>query len=157
MRHGVYRCVVRPDWLDANGHMTARRFLDVFIDAGDLWLRDQGLGPTYAKGGHAVFTGDLHVTFVREVPAHATLTIDSRLTDADARRLVLHQELFVGPDGALAATAEQLFVHVNTSSRRVAPFPPERQAAIERLLDRNIKARRNVGRRVGLASGAPQR
>jgi acyl-CoA thioesterase FadM len=157
MKDGIYRCGVRQDWLDANGHMTARRFLDVFLDAGDLWLRHLGLGPTYTNGGHSIFTGDLHITFVREVPAHATLSVDSRLIDADARRLVLHQELIVNQGGFLAASAEQLFVHVDTTSRRAAPFPPERQAANERSLDREVEARRNVGRRVGLRSGAPQR
>lgn len=157
MSGGLYRCVVRQDWLDANGHVTARRFLDVFLDAGDLWLRDLGLGPAYAETGHAVFTGDLHVTFVREVPAHATLTVDSRLIDADPRRLVLHQELVIDGSGVLAATAEQLFVHVDTALRRAAPFPPGRQTENLRLLEPTPGTRRNVGRHVALAAGAPQR
>ena len=154
---GIYRCVVRGDWLDSNGHVTAARYSGVFLDAGDLWLRDMGLGPDYATQGYAIFTGDMHVTFVREVPGHATLTVTSVVTEVDARRFVLHQDMTLDGEGHLAATAEQMFINVDTVSRRTAPFPEDVLVRLEKRAGVDVSALRNVGRRVALTSGAPER
>ncbi|MGY4627092.1 thioesterase family protein [Bradyrhizobium sp. USDA 4486] len=154
----IYRCHVQASWLDLNGHMSARSYLDVFSDAGALALRDLGLGPSYLEGSHTVFTGDFHITYVREIHAGGTLTVATRILDLDTKRFVFHQEMTDDSDGALAATAEHLQLNVGLVSRKVEPFRSE-------IFDRLRKAQhgqgeappRNVGRAASLTAGAPAR
>ncbi|UWU75850.1 thioesterase family protein [Bradyrhizobium huanghuaihaiense] len=154
----IYRCHVQASWLDLNVHMSARAYLDVFTDAGVLALRDLGLGPSYLEGGHSVFTGDFHITYVREIRAGGTLTVATRILDLDTKRFVFHQEMTDDCNGALAATAEHLQLNVGLASRKVEPFRPE-------IFDRLRKAQqdqgssppRNVGRAASLMAAAPAR
>ncbi|RXG90906.1 thioesterase family protein [Bradyrhizobium vignae] len=154
----IYRCQVRSSWLDANGHMNARWHFEVFSDASDLACHDLGLGVSYIQEGHSVFTGDFHITYVREIPAGTSLTITTRIVDLDAKRFVLHQEMIDDRNQLLAATAEQLQLNVGTASRRVEPF---RSEVFTRLRDaqrnQDVNLLRNVGRAASLAAGAPAR
>lgn len=154
----IYRCQVRSSWLDPNGHVNARRHFEVFSDASDLACHDLGMGVPYIQEGHSVFTGDFHITYVREIPAGTSLTIATRIVDLDAKRFVLHQEMTDDRDGALAATAEQLQLNVGMTSRKVEPFRPE---ILNRLRDaqrdQGTTSPRNVGRVASLTAGAPAR
>lgn len=154
----MYRCHVRTSWLDVNGHMNARRYFEVFSDAGDLALRDLGFDISYLTGGHSIFTGDFHITYVREIHAGGSLTVATRILDLDAKRFVLHQEMTEDRSGGLAATAEQLQLNVGVASRKVEPFRPE---VFERLgeaqRDQDKSPLRNVGRVASLIAGAPAR
>ncbi|SFQ25120.1 acyl-CoA thioester hydrolase/carnitine 3-dehydrogenase [Bradyrhizobium sp. Ghvi] len=141
-----------------NGHMNARPYFDVFYEAGDLACRDLGLGMSYLEEGHSVFTGDFHITYVREVRAGGSLTVATRVLDLDARRFVFHQEMIDDRDGALAATAEQLQLNVGVASRKVEPFRPEvfeRLQKVQRSPDAGPP--RNVGRAASLMVRAPAR
>jgi len=154
----IYRCQVRSSWLDANGHMNARRHFEVFSDASDLACHDLGLGVSYIQEGHSVFTGDFHITYVREIPAGTSLTIATRIVDLDAKRFVLHQEMIDDRNQMLAATAEQLQLNVGTARRKVEPFRTEvftRLREAQRNQDSGLP--RNVGRAASLAAGAPAR
>ncbi|MDE5446773.1 hypothetical protein GWG65_36575 [Bradyrhizobium sp. CSA207] len=154
----IYRCHVRTPWLDMNGHMNARTYFEVFSDAGDLALRDLGFDLSYLAGGHSVFTGDVHITYGREILAGGSLTVATRILDLDVRRFVLHQEMTDDRNGALAATAEQLQLNVGVVSRKVEPFCPE---IFERLRQarggQGASPPRNVGRVASLIAGAPAR
>jgi len=46
-----------------------------------------------------------------------------RLLEADNKRLMCMMELIQTRDGYLAATMEQLSLHVNLDTRRATPFP----------------------------------
>ncbi|UPK20516.1 thioesterase family protein [Bradyrhizobium sp. 131] len=154
----IYRCNVRTAWLDVNGHMNARPYFEVFSEAGDLACQDLGLGPSYLKDGYSLFTGDFHITYVREIHAGGSLTVATRILDLDARRFVLHQEMIDDRNGGLAATAEQLQLNVGVASRKVEPF---RLESFERLREVQLRPGasppRNVGRVTSLTSGAPAR
>jgi acyl-CoA thioester hydrolase len=149
---------VDPSWIDSNGHMNVRRYFDVFSEAGDAALRELGLGQSYMAGGHSIFTGDFHITYVREVLAGGSLTVASRIVELDAKRFVFHQEMIDDRTGELAATAEQLQLNVGVASRRVEPF---RSEVLERLheeqRDLDSSKLRNVGRAASLTAGAPGR
>ncbi|APG14943.1 hypothetical protein BKD09_42145 [Bradyrhizobium japonicum] len=154
----IYRCHVQSSWLDLNGHMSARSYLDAFSDAGVLALRDLGFGPSYLEAGHSIFTGDFHITYVREIHAGGTLTVATRILDLDTKRFVFHQEMIDDSNGALAATAEHLQLNVGAASRKVEPFPAE---IVERLREvqrgQCASPPRNVGRAASLIAGAPAR
>ncbi len=133
-------------------------YFEVFCSASNLAGRDLGLGLSYLDEGYSIFSGDIHITYVREVRAGATLTVRTRILDIDIKRFVFHQEMIDDRDGALAATAEHLQLNVGVASRKVEPF---RADVLERLRkaqrEQGGSVPRNVGRAATLTSGAPAR
>jgi acyl-CoA thioesterase FadM len=156
----IHECQVLLEWLDLNGHMNARRYVEAFMDASDRVSIALGLNEeVYATGGHSIFTGDFHVTFVRELLPGRSLRIESRVLELDARRYVLHHEMSDVEDGFLAATANEVQLNVGLGSRRVEPFAREvfDRLAAARAADVDAPAARNVARAAALAAGSPAR
>ncbi|MDH2348667.1 thioesterase family protein [Bradyrhizobium sp. SSUT77] len=154
----IYRCPVRASWVDINGHMNVDPYFEVFFDAYILACRDLGLGQTYFEQGQFLFASDLHITYVREVRAGATLTVKTRVIDFDAKRFVLHQEMIDDRDGALAATAEHVQLNVGVTSHKVEPFRTEVLGRLRKAQQDEVEsAPRNVGRAAILNAGAPAR
>ena len=122
---------VRPEWIDYNGHMTDSRYLQVFGDATDALLRGVGVDDAYRAEGHALFTAESHVTHKAEARALEALYVASRVLEVDGKRLRLWHELRRGKDASLVATAEQLYLHVQTSPVRVSAMP---EPLLQRLL-----------------------
>lgn len=130
----AYREQVRPEWIDFNGHLHDASYATVFADAHELVLESLGLSADYRTSHDAaMFTVETHIRFLAESSAGQTLTAATTLVEADAKRVRLHSELFA--DGVLAATGESLYLHVDTASGRTAPFPADRQARVDAMLD----------------------
>lgn len=153
----TYRCHVRTSWLDYNGHMNVRPYIETFFDAADLAVRDLDLGASYSAGGHTLFTGDFHITYVAEVLAGGTLTIVTRVLDVDSKRFLLHQEMINDRSGGLAATAEHLQLNVGVESRRVEHFSEKTLRLLRDAQQCGEGSPRNIGRAAILAAGPPSR
>jgi carnitine 3-dehydrogenase len=124
---GVLTARVLPEWVDYNGHMHESRYLQLFGDATDALLRH--LAVDVARGSY--FTVETHLSHLGEATADERVRITTQLLGHDEKRLHLFHELRRGD--ALLATAEQMLLHVDASTRRTAPAPPdvlERVAAI---------------------------
>ena len=87
----AYRDVVRPEWIDDNGHLNMGYYVVVFDYATDAWLDYLGLSPSErVRMGVATFTLESHVNYLREVLESAPLRFTTRLL-ADVLRQ--HQTL----------------------------------------------------------------
>jgi carnitine 3-dehydrogenase len=124
---------VRPEWIDYNGHMTDSRYLQVFGDATDALLRWAGVDDDYRKAGRALYTLESHVRHVAQAKALEPIYVTTRLLELDTKRIRLHHFLHRRRDEALVATAEQLYVHVDTRVSHAAPFEPAVQERLARL------------------------
>ena len=63
-----YRAVVRPEWIDDNGHLNMGYYVVVFDYATDAWLDHLGLSASERERmGVATFTLESHVNYLREV------------------------------------------------------------------------------------------
>jgi carnitine 3-dehydrogenase len=113
---------VRPEWIDYNGHMTDFRYLQVFGDATDALLRYAGIDDAYRKSGHAMYTVDSHVSYKAEAHSQDRIYVNSRVLEVDSKRLRLQHGLHRTRDDALLASAEQVFVHVDTQAGKAAPM-----------------------------------
>jgi acyl-CoA thioesterase FadM len=121
---------VRQEWLDYNHHLTDAGYAIVLSEAHELLLERLGLSAEYRTSHSAsMFTVATHIRYLAECSEGQTLTAATMLVEADRKRLRLHSELFA--DGALAATGECLYVHVDTSLGRSVPLPEDRQAAVD--------------------------
>ncbi len=128
----LLECEVRPEWIDYNGHLTDSRYLQIFGDAGDALWRRCGVGESYRATGRAFFTVESHVNYVAEVRQGEKIGVTVRVLAVDPKRLHVFQWLNRA-DGTLAATCEQMFVHVDTKAKKASPMPAEVLARFERI------------------------
>jgi len=118
-----YRDVVRPDWIDYNGHMNMGYYLVVFDIASTPFFHFMGLTPEHRRGaGITTFAAESHIVFLREVREGDGLRFQSRLIGFDAKRIHFASRMLHDADDYLAATVESLSLHVDLATRRVAPM-----------------------------------
>ena len=149
----AYRDVVRPEWIDHNGHMNMGYYVVVFDLATDAFLSWVGLDETHRRT-HAVttFCLEAHVTYHREVRAGDPLRFTSLLLGHDAKRIHYFHEMHHAREGYLAATNELMSLHVSEESRRGAPMADAvltRLAEVQRAHDA-LPRPPQVGRVIGL-------
>jgi acyl-CoA thioester hydrolase len=150
-----YRDVVRPEWIDHNGHMNVGYYLVVFDLATDEFMRWVGLDEAHRRAREVTtFCLEAHVTYHREVRAGDPLRFTTQLLAHDVKRLHYIHAMYHATDGYLAATNELMSLHVALATRRGAAMAPEILArlaevqAAHDVLERPVQA----GRRIGLAA-----
>ena len=144
-----YTDTVRPEWIDSNGHMNLAYYVVVFDLGTDQLYNVLDIGNAYREAtGNSCFTAETHTLYEREVQVGEPLRVATTLLGVDAKRLHYFHEMFHAADGHRVAAQELLALHIDMRVRRVAPFPPNRLAAIEAALrehgDRPLP--RGVGR-----------
>lgn len=115
---------VDPAWIDAYGHLNAAHYVGIFDRVGFELLSQVGVGLDYTEATRCgIYTMNIHVAYLREVLEGDPLMLRVRLLEADNKRLMCLMELIQTRDGYLAATMEQLSLHVNLDTRRATAFP----------------------------------
>jgi acyl-CoA thioester hydrolase len=124
---------IEEGWIDFNGHLNMA-FYNVLFDRGVDHVYDQlGIGVDYVREqSGSCFTLEVHVNYLDELTLTDQASVTFQLIDFDSKRLHFFQNMFNARTGELAATSEQLALHVDMTSRRSAPFP---DAALEKIVD----------------------
>ena len=131
----LHREVVRPEWIDYNGHMNVAYYLLAFDRACDAFLDFVGLDRAFrTRTGGTTFAVDCHLTYQREVSAGDPLRFASWLLGFDDKRIHHFHQMYHAEEGYLAATCEWLSLHVDLGTRRVAPMPAEIGARLSETL-----------------------
>lgn len=131
----VHEATVLPEWIDYNGHMNLAYYVVVFDQATDVLYDRLGIWLPYREAtGNSCFTVETHTIYEQEVNVDDRLRVHTRLLGADAKRLHYFHEMFHIEGGYRAAVQELMALHVDLSTRRTAPFPPDRAAAIQAAL-----------------------
>jgi carnitine 3-dehydrogenase len=115
---------VDPSWVDYNGHMTEARYLHVFAESTDAFLRHVGVDAAYLRGGHSAYTVETHLRHLREVAGLEPLQVVTQVLGADEKRLHLFHTMLHARDGNVLATGEHLLLHVDTVAGRACPWAP---------------------------------
>ena len=119
-----YQAIVKPEWIDHNGHMNLGFFVVAFDEATDAIYESWGIGLDYPeRSGCSVFTLGINVDYLAELFEGDPLRIETLLVDHDHKRVHYFHRMYHGDTGALVATNECLCMNVNLESRRGAPFP----------------------------------
>ena len=144
--------VVRPEWLDYNGHMNVAYYVLAFDHACDSFLDHIGMTDAYrARSGGTTFAAEMHITYRREVIAGDPLRFTSHLLGFDKKRIHFILHMYHAEQGYLAATSEWMSLYVDLASRRVAAMPEEISSrlaeihAIHKKLPRPPEAGRTMG------------
>ena len=143
---------VEKDWIDYNGHMNMAYYNVLFDRCSDDTFEIMGMGPAYARERKlTIYTAEVHVCYVRELHLGDKVTVTFHLLDHDDKRLRAYQEIHHA-DGWLAATSENLSLHIDMSGPKVAPFPPDVLAKVEamRAAHAKLPMPERAGRSIGI-------
>jgi acyl-CoA thioester hydrolase len=148
-----FRTQVPRDWVDYNGHLNVGYYMIAFDKATDGFADRLGIGEAYLKvTGNSFYVVEAHLTFEREVMERAPIRVETLLVAADNKRLHIFHRMVEETEGFVAAGSELLLLHVDLSTRRAAPFPPEPARAISALAEahRALPRPPQLGRAVAL-------
>ena len=118
----LHETTVDPSWIDYNGHLTEARYLHVFAEATDAFLRHVGVDARYLEGGHSAYTVETHLRHRREVAALEPLQVLTQVLGADEQRLHLFHTMRHATSGDTRATGEHMLVHVDAAAGRACPW-----------------------------------
>lgn len=144
---------VRPEWLDYNGHMTDSRYLQVLGDATDALFRQVGINDAYRKSGRSMYAVETHMTHLAEARVFESLCVMTQLLSLDDKRMHLSHTLLRMRDDEVLATAEQIYLHVNSAAGKASPMDAAVHArlAAVRQAHAHLPVPAHKGRHVGMA------
>jgi acyl-CoA thioester hydrolase len=115
---------IDPQWIDYNGHLNMAYYHVLFDRAVEEAFALVGLGHTYLdEHGASFFAAEAHILYKRELVLNTPVRVTVQLIDHDDKRLHFYMEMRHATEGWLAATSENLSLHVDMASRKVVPFP----------------------------------
>lgn len=142
---------VLPGWIDSNDHMNLAYYVVLFDRATDAIYDAFGLGPGYkARTGCGTFAAESHNLYEQELRLGERVRVATWVLGADAKRLHLAHEMYRLSDNARAATQELLYLHIDLTRRRVAPWPEPVAATLQAFATLHASRQRPAwtGRRI---------
>ncbi len=133
--------------------MNLAYYVVVFDLATDAFYSALGIGDAYRDAtGFSCFTAETHTLYEREVHLGDKLQVRTWLLGADAKRLHYFHEMFHSESGERSAVQELMALHIDMGIRRVAPYPPDRYAALRQAVADYAPAElpKGAGRRIAL-------
>ncbi len=131
----LYRTPLLPEWIDYNGHLRDAYYGLIVSYAVDELMDRLGIDEAYrARTRNTLYTVEMHVHFMREVKKDDFVLVNVRLLASDQKRIHAAFDLVRESDKEVAASIEQMLLHVHQGETVTsASFPPEIAAALARL------------------------
>ena len=146
--------VVKPDWIDYNGHMNMGYYLVAFDHiATDSYFNFLDIGITHLQTrNHSTFTLGSNIDFAHEVVAGDALRFTTQLVDYDSKRLHYFHTMYHADKGYVAATNECLTMYIDMATRRSAGFTEAQMRGFQEQLDlgKNVGVPAGFGRNLGI-------
>jgi len=126
---------VLAEHIDYNGHMNVVHYRAAFDLSTDGLFAALGLGPEEytARTGATLMVVEEHTRYHAELAEGERYRIVARLVGHSAKKLHYLLAMENTGRGVLAATHEELALHVDLTARRSTPLPPAALAAVEAL------------------------
>lgn len=156
--HILHEARVDEVWVDFNGHMNVAYYAVLFDHALDHFFNLVGLGQEYTrKVGGSMFVVESHFTYQREVMSGDPLAVRFQLLDHDRKRIHCFMELYQTRDDFLAATSEQISIHVDMAERKSTSMPAKQSERLRLILDAHSRIARpkEVGHKIGIRRKPP--
>jgi acyl-CoA thioester hydrolase len=148
-----YEGEVLPEWIDANDHMNLAYYIVLFDYATDVLFDAIDIGRKYKDSSNkGTFVVETHNLYERELLVGDRVRVSTQILAMDNKRLHLSHEMFMIANRQRAATQELLFLHVDLSTRRVAPFPDDvrERVAAAALAHVHLPRPQWIGRRIAM-------
>ena len=154
----LHRGVIRPEWIDYNGHMNVAYYVLVFDQGTDALLAYLGMDRAYReRSGYSTYVLESHITYERELKEGDAYRVCIQLLDADAKRLHYFESLYDASDDTLAATTEIMLMHMDMATVRSTPMPEPVRIKVSALMEAhgNLPRPPQAGRVIGIGAGKP--
>ncbi|HEX3846978.1 MAG TPA: 3-hydroxyacyl-CoA dehydrogenase NAD-binding domain-containing protein [Steroidobacteraceae bacterium] len=145
--------VVRAEWVDYNRHMTDFRYGHVFSDAIETLFRRAGIDEAYRATGRMYYTVESFIRHLGEAKQGEGLYVTLQVLGVDDKRLHVLQRMYRSRDGRLIATAEQMYLHVDSAAAKASSADPAVRAKLQAIRDQhaNLAPGPEAGRPVSQA------
>ncbi len=144
---------VEPAWIDYNGHLNMAYYNVLFDRCVDEAYELLGCGLAYLQQTrHSTFTAEVHIRYLRELHADDPVRVSFQLLDYDLKRIHYFEELRHAEEGWLAATSENMTLHIDMTAKKTAPFPDFITARLARMkaAHAHLPVPDGVGRRIAM-------
>jgi len=148
---------VEPAWIDYNGHLNMAYYNVLFDRAVDEVYELLGCGLAYLQQAQrSCFTAEVHVRYLRELHAGDPVRVSFQLLDFDLKRLHYFETMHHAGEGWLAATSENMALHVDMAARKTLAFPDDIAARLGRMkaAHESLPLPEGVGRRIAMPTKA---
>lgn len=126
---------VAPEFIDANGHMNIRHYLELNAQGMNDLVEGVGVTDHYRDHrGLGVFTVEHHLKYFSEMREGDPISVHPRVLERSQRAAYVMSFLVDRRNNRLANTLEVVFVHVDMHTRRSAPFPDDVADALDTLV-----------------------
>ena len=144
---------VLSEWIDFNGHMNVAFYVKAFDHGVDGLIDYVDIGPEgIDTRGTSTFTLEMHINYLQELHLGDPIRLTCQLLDYDSKRIHYFFNMYHATENYLAATCEQLLLHVNLEERRSSPFPKTVLSKLETLmaLHRQLPPPEQAGQKIGI-------
>jgi acyl-CoA thioester hydrolase len=144
---------VEDHWIDYNGHLNMAYYNVLFDRTVDEAYELIGIGSDYVSDRkHSLYTAEVHLRYLRELHAGDPVRVTFQLLEFDGKRLHTFEQLFHAEDGWVAATSENMSLHVDMAVRKAAAFPAEvaRRLAEMKASHSRLPRPEAAGRRIAM-------
>ncbi|UFN44294.1 thioesterase family protein [Nocardioides okcheonensis] len=117
---------------DINGHLNVRHYIGIASEGLDESLVEVGIPTMWPlTDGQACFTAEHHVTYLNELRTGDTMSARVRLLGRSERAAHVLVYLLDETHQQVACVVEEIFLHIDLSTRRTAPWPADIAAKID--------------------------
>jgi acyl-CoA thioesterase FadM len=125
--------VVPAAFEDFNGHLNIRHYLGIASEGLDESLVPLGILQNWPRvADQAVFTAEHHLTYLAELRTGDRISVRVRLVGRSERAAHAVVYLVDETHQRLSYVMEEIFLHVDMSTRRTSPWPEDVEAALDR-------------------------
>ncbi|MFM8836765.1 MAG: carnitine 3-dehydrogenase, partial [Actinomycetota bacterium] len=125
----VQRRLITADWADYNGHTNDSRYMQLSSEALDVFFRSIGFNSDYLATGRSFYSLESHVRYLNESKVGDEIVVTAQVIALDEKKVHLHS-VMSKTDGTIVATAEHIYLHVDTKLKKGSPIGKE---LLERL------------------------
>lgn len=120
---------------DNNGHLNVRHYLGIGSEGLDESLVDLGIPMDWPlREGHACFAAEHHVTYLHELRTGDRMSVRVRLLGRSERAAHALVYILDETHERVSAVFEEIFLHIDLSDRRTAPWPDDVAANLDRRI-----------------------
>jgi len=116
---------------DANGHLNVRHYTGIASEGLDESLVPQGVLQNWPATGHACFSAEHHLTYLAEMRTGDRMSARVRLLGRSERAGHALVYLLDESHQRLSFVMEEVFLHIDMTTRLTAPWPDDVAAAFD--------------------------
>ncbi len=120
---------------DMNGHLNVRHYLGIASEGLDESLVPLGIPQNWPiSAGHACFSAEHHCTYLTELRTGDMMSARVRLLGRSERAAHALVYLLDETHTQVSYVMEEIFLHIDMSTRRTAPWPDDVAASLDQRI-----------------------